>query len=108
MQILYQGAESIIYLDEYDGQEAIIKERIPKKYRIKHLDEQLRKSRTRKEVKLLTEVRKLGIQTPKILHVDEKDCKIVMENDNGTTLKELLKSADVEEAKSVCLQVGKL
>ena len=80
MRILHQGAESIISLTEFDGQEAISKERIAKGYRIKQLDEELRKSRTKKEVKLLTEVRKLGIPTPKIFHVDEKSHKIIMEN----------------------------
>ena len=107
MQILYQGAESKIYLDTFDGQEVIVKERIAKSYRIKQLDEELRKLRTRKEVKLLTEVRKLGIPTPKIFHVDEKNYKIIMENIKGDRLKEYLNSVSSSEIKSVCLQLGK-
>ena len=107
MQILYQGAESRIYLDTFDGHEAIVKERIPKGYRIKQLDEELRKLRTRKEVKLLTEVRKIGIPTPKIFNVDEINHKIIMENIKGNRLKEHLDSVSLEEVKSVCLQLGK-
>lgn len=108
MQVLYQGAESRVYIDTFDGQEVIVKERIAKGYRIKQLDEELRKSRTRKEVKLLTEVRRLGIPTPKILHVDEKNHKIIMENINGERLKEYLNSASLDEVKSICFQLGKL
>jgi len=107
MQLLYQGAESRISLDIFDGQEVIVKERIAKGYRIKQLDEELRKLRTRKEIKLLTEVRKLGIPTPKILHVDEKNHKIVMEFINGDRLKEYLNSICPNEVKSICLKLGK-
>lgn len=107
MQVLYQGAESIIYLDIFDGQEAIVKERIAKNYRINQLDKELRKLRTRKEVKLLTDVRKLGIPTPKIFHVDEENHKIIMENIKGNRLKEHLNSISADDVKSICFQLGK-
>lgn len=107
MQVLYQGAESRIYLDMFDGQEVIVKERIAKGYRIKQLDEELRKLRIRKEVKLLTEVRKLGIPTPKIFHVDEKNHKIIMENVTGKRLKEYLNSISLDEMRKVCIQLGR-
>jgi len=107
MQILYRGAESLIYLDTFDGQEVIVKERVQKNYRIKQLDQKLRKLRTRKEVKLLTDVRKLGIPTPKIFHVDEKNHKIIMENIQGNRLKEHLNSIPTNEVKSICYQLGK-
>lgn len=107
MRILYQGAESKIYLDLFDGQEVLVKERVKKSYRVEQLDEELRKSRTRKEVKLLTDVRKLGIPTPKIFHVDEENHKIMMENIKGERLKEYLNSVSIDEAKSLCLRLGK-
>ncbi len=107
MQILYQGAESLVYLDMFDGEEVVVKERIRKNYRITQLDEQLRKVRTRKEVKLLTEVRKLGIPTPNILNVDESKHKIIMENIKGDRLKEYLNASSSQEVKSVCEQLGK-
>lgn len=108
MQILCQGAESLVYLDTFDGQEVVVKERIAKGYRVKQLDEDLRKLRTRKEVKLLTEVRRLGIPTPKIFNVDEKNHKIIMENIKGKRLKEYLNSVPLDEVKSICFQLGKL
>jgi Kae1-associated kinase Bud32 len=108
MKILYQGAESIVYLDKFQGEEVIVKERVAKKYRIKQLDDGLRKQRTRKEVKLLTEVRALGISTPKILQVDENNHKIVMEKIDGQTLKEYLNSVQINEVKIICVRLGKL
>jgi len=108
MKIIYRGAESLIYEDAFEGQEAIIKERIEKNYRIKQLDDRLRKERTRKEVKLLTEARKVGVLTPKILNVNEKDCKIIMENVSGIRIKEFLNFANDKDIKKICFEIGKL
>ncbi len=107
MQVLYQGAESKVYLDTLDGQDVIVKERISKGYRIKQLDDELRRQRTKKEVKLLTDVRSIGIPTPKILQVDETNCKILMENINGQRLKEHLNSISENDVKSLSIQLGK-
>lgn len=108
MDILYQGAESIIYLSEYDGRKVIVKERVRKEYRIPQLDDELRRTRTRKEVKLLTEVRKLGILTPTIYHVDEKEFKIIMEFIDGVMLKDCLDTVSHEEVRKICFDLGKI
>ena len=106
MEILYRGAESIIYLDEYDDQKVIVKDRIKKGYRIDKIDDELRKSRTKKEVKLLTEARKCGISTPKIFHVDDKNHKIIMEFIGGKRIKELLNSSDENTISTYCHKIG--
>ncbi len=108
MKIIYRGAESLIRLEDFEGQEAIVKERISKNYRLNQLDDKLRKERTRKEVKLLTEARKVGVPTPKILYAGEKDSKIVMENISGTRVKEFLNSASELDDRRVCLEIGRL
>ena len=108
MQIIYRGAEAILYLDEIDGQKVLVKERIKKSYRIPQIDETLRKTRTRKEVKLLTEARKYGVITPKILSVDEKNYKIFMEYIDGQKIKDMLNVADKKTLETVCLEIGKL
>ena len=106
MQIIKCGAEAILYLDEFEGQRVLVKDRIPKKYRIKQIDEKIRKARTKKEVKLLTESRKCGVMTPKILHVDEVANKIIMEFVDGERIKELLNSVDKKTIEKVCLIIG--
>src|SRR3989338_4330956 len=75
MKILKQGAESVIILDK----NRIIKHRIKKGYRIKDIDEKIRKFRTRSEARLLE---KASMNVPKVLNVDENEMKIEMENLN--------------------------
>lgn len=108
MKLIYRGAESLIYLDDYEGEKSIIKERIPKSYRIRQLDDKLRKERTKKEVKLLTEARKIGVSTPRILHVDEKTFKIVMEKIDGTMVRDFLNSSPDKDVERVCFEIGRL
>jgi Kae1-associated kinase Bud32 len=107
MQVLYRGAESILYLGELDGQRVLVKERIKKNYRIQQIDEELRKIRTRKEVKLLSAARSVGVQTPKILEVDEKNHKIIMEYIDGLRVKELLNTSDNKTIEKICFEIGK-
>lgn len=106
MEIIYRGAESVLYLDTWEGQKVLVKERIKKGYRLPQIDEKLRKFRTRKEVKLLTEARKVGVATPKILHVDEKNYKIFMEFIEGKRIKEFLNEASRKDIEKVCFKIG--
>ncbi len=108
MQIIYRGAEAIIYLDNFEGKKVLVKERIEKKYRIKEIDEKLRKLRTRKEVNLLREARSVGVETPQVFFVDEKNHKIIMEFIDGIRIKEFLNSAKKEEIEKICFEIGRL
>ena len=51
-----RGAEAIITKDG----DTVIKDRIPKKYRLPQIDEKLRKSRTRREAKVLTKLQDIN------------------------------------------------
>jgi len=84
MKVLAQGAEAKVYLED----NKIIKERIEKKYRIKELDEFLRKTRTKKEIKLLSDLRRHGLNVPRV--IDYSKFKIVMEFIEGKKLKDVL------------------
>ena len=59
-KIIAQGAEAIIIKKNNE----IIKDRLLKKYRLKELDEAIRKRRTKSEAKLLTKAAEI-INTPK-------------------------------------------
>ena len=108
MQILKRGAEAILYLDNYLEEKVLVKERIKKNYRLKEIDFSLRKSRTRKEVKLLTEARKIGVFTPKIFDVDEKKGKIIMEFVEGILVKDFFNEAKKEEIEKVSFEIGRM
>jgi Kae1-associated kinase Bud32 len=107
MEVIYRGAEAIIYTSKLEGEKVLIKERIKKDYRISQLDEKLRKIRTRHEVRLLRRARECGVPTPKILMVDEKKFKIIMEFISGKRIKELLNYANKKTIKKVCYLIGK-
>lgn len=99
MKILKQGAEAIIYLDG----DKIIKERVKKDYRISEIDDKLRKSRTRQEVKLLNKVE----NAPKVIDFSENDMKIVMDFIDGPLLKDVLDHMDKKKREEICLKIGK-
>ncbi len=107
MEIIKQGAEAILYIDSFEGQKVLVKERIKKSYRIPEIDLKLRKLRTREEVKLLTEARKCGVATPQIINVDEKEFKIFMEYVGDKRVKEILNSSNKDKAKELCFEIGK-
>jgi Kae1-associated kinase Bud32 len=99
MKIIKHGAEAILYLEN----ENLIKDRIKKSYRIPQIDEPLRKDRTKKEVKLINEARRIGIQTPKIFGTKEN--KIIMEFVEGERLKEFFNNSN--ERREVAELLGK-
>lgn len=99
-EIVGRGAEAILYRDG----DKLVKERIKKGYRIKELDEKLRKRRTKREAKILSKARRVGVPTPLVISVE--DYKIVMEFIEGKRLKELLNSLTSEERKEIAREIG--
>src|SRR5580658_1783621 len=65
-----RGAEASIRRVDWLGFAAILKDRDPKSYRPKALDERLRKERTRNEARLLADARRAGVRTPLVYDVD--------------------------------------
>ena len=96
------------------GLAAIVKERGAKGYRPKNLDERLRSERTRTEVRLLVEARRLGVRTPLVYDVDLANHRIVIEELTGPTLRALLEDPSVplealrEAAKGLGQALGRL
>jgi Kae1-associated kinase Bud32 len=84
------GAEATVRAVEWMGLPAMLKEREPKRYRPKALDERLRKERTRTEARLLVDARRLGVRTPMVYDLDLAKHRIVLERLEGPTLKQLL------------------
>ena len=100
-KIIGLGAEALLL--RKDGR--LIKKRIRKGYRYHELDEKLRKTRTRKEAKLLEKASRL-VNVPKIIKSDDETKEIVMDFINGKKLSEALDSFSLEEAKKLCMQLG--
>mgnify|MGYP006301012875 CR=1 FL=1 len=98
---LQQGAEAIISLDENNQ---ILKNRIKKSYRIKKLDEKIRKLRTRNETKII-QLASTKIPVPKILDSNEKTKQIKMEYLEGKKLSENLDIFSLNKQKKICKQI---
>jgi len=116
MELIKQGAEAKIYLAEFGeyfgaellpGERIIIKHRIPKRYRIKEIDERLRKERTVREARVLHRAKEFGVNCPYVYEVDMREMKIAMEFIDGERLKELLERLPMEERLKLCREIGR-
>ncbi len=99
MKIIQQGAEAILYQEK----NKLIKHRIPKSYRIKEIDDKLRKFRTRREGKILE---KASINVPKVFKIDDNNMKIEMEFIPGKLLKDILDDLSISQRNKICKQIG--
>ncbi|MCL2147780.1 MAG: Kae1-associated serine/threonine protein kinase [Methanomassiliicoccaceae archaeon] len=100
-----KGAEADIFATSFLGREALVKVRLPKRYRDAALDDELRSSRTRNEARLMREARRAGVRTPVVYDVDLRESSITMELVEGVTAKERLDS-DPGSAAGVCALIG--
>ncbi|MDP2925583.1 MAG: RIO1 family regulatory kinase/ATPase [Nanoarchaeota archaeon] len=114
-QILAQGAEAVISLVKQssgggrglEGGQIIIKNRIKKSYRIKEIDEKLRKSRTKSEAKIINKLSQV-IPVPKIIMTDNKQ-EIIMNYIKGKKLSDYLEKLDYKEiCKTIAYNLGKM
>ena len=80
-----EGAEAVIYLEK----DIVIKDRVPKKYRIPEIDNKLRTSRTKRELKILDKLKKLGVNVPELIPPSDKT-KLKMSFVKGTKLRDYL------------------
>ena len=98
MHKIAQGAEAKLYLTD----SKIVKDRFKKGYRLKEIDERLRKSRTRREAKIFEKLALLNFPAPRLISTDEKE-KITMEFIDGHKLRDVLEQKDYIK---LCEEVG--
>ena len=103
-EMLDNGAEAVVYLEEgHEGKKVLIKERVPKAYRHKEIDEKIRTERNRTEARLMSEARRSGVSTPIIYDVE--DFKLKMQYIDGIPIKYLITP---EISEKVGELIGKL
>lgn len=98
-KLIQQGAEAKILKQG----SKIIKDRIPKSYRLPDLDEKIRKQRTKRESKILEKASKL-IPVPKIFDSSEKDKTITLEYISGFKLSDYLN--ELKNSLPICKTLG--
>lgn len=100
--LIAKGAESNIVEGKYLGESAVLKNRIPKNYRIPEIDSKIRKSRTKLESKLLSDVKSAGIITPILYDVDLYEKIITMEKIEGEMVKDII----TMESEDLAFRIG--
>ena len=96
-----QGAEAIITIKG----NTVIKQRIPKTYRISEIDIKLRKFRTRSEAKLLQKAQGIA---PEVLDMNDQTMSITMEYLKGDLLKDVLDDFPESQRKKYLHDLGKM
>ena len=106
LMIIRRGAEAEIHLTTWLDRKVISKHRVPKNYRLPELDQTLRVARTKKEAKLISEARRLGVSTPIIYDIDSNEHKIIMEYIDGPRVKDMIPSLNDDERKNMFKFIG--
>jgi len=103
LKLISRGAEANIFCDK----DRVKKERVVKGYRAAELDSHLRKTRTKREAKLISLARRAGVATPFVYDVDNSKTTIEMKNIEGSRVRELIGELESEERSKVCRKIGK-
>ncbi|MBU2561506.1 MAG: Kae1-associated serine/threonine protein kinase [Nanoarchaeota archaeon] len=103
---LAQGAEAIIYSDYT----TVTKHRFEKTYRHPELDSRLRKSRTRREAKILEKLQGMGFPAPRLIEMDDSDMKVHMDHVPGELVKKVIDSLEEKKDEKaylkLCREIG--
>jgi TP53 regulating kinase and related kinases len=105
-KLVKKGAEASLFLADWHNRRAIIKVRIPKRYRPASLDHQIRSYRTVHEPQLMHEAKTAGVATPLIYMVKVPESTIIMQHIEGEQMKTLLNAASKQHRHSLCTEIG--
>lgn len=106
--LIKKGAEASLYLEEWHNRKVVMKRRLPKKYRVSKLDEEIRSYRTIHEPQIIHRAKEAGVPTPTIFMVDIAEATVVMEFINGKQVKQILDDLSAEERRRLCCLIGNL
>jgi Kae1-associated kinase Bud32 len=105
-KIIAQGAEATITF--YKRKNWVFKDRISKSYRIPEIDDKIRKSRTKAEVKLLEKASQIiNVPVPEKNYSQEEHFRITMPFIKGKKLSDNLEDFSLKKQKQILRQIGK-
>ncbi len=107
-EVIALGAEAEIRRAEWWGRDAVIKRRSVKGYRHPIIDMNIRKERTRKEVRLMREARKAGVPVPLIYDVREEETSMTMQFFPGDRVMDCLETGIDLDLPLIGRYIGKL
>ena len=101
-KILDKGAEATIFLDK----NTVTKSREEKLYRLKQIDDKLRKFRTKRESKVLNKLQEIDFPAPKLIDMCDKAMEIRMEMVQGNKLRDVLYKDPLNLGREIGQKIG--
>ena len=105
-RVIYRGAEADLLRGRWCGLDAIFKFRRPFVYRLKVLDDAIRRQRTVREAEMIHDAKRSGVRTPILYFVDARNALIVMQWVKGRRLKEAVSSLTSEGLSRIFAELG--
>ena len=102
MKEIDKGAEATISVEN----NIVIKDRVAKSYRLKEIDEKLRKFRTRREAKVLTKLEELNFPAPKLHDMCDKAMRLRMDMIRGNKLRDVLYQNPIALSEEMGKKIG--
>lgn len=87
-ELIANGAEGLIYLA--NDKNYVKKVRVSKDYRIKEIDIDLRKRRTRQEARILKKLENINFPSPKVFEIDEDNFTLCIEYIQGNKVRDII------------------
>jgi len=106
-ELIGKGAEAELYSAQFLEAEAVVKERVRKRYRVHELDTRLRTERTRHEAKLLHAAKLGGVRCPRMLYAEPERHRLYLERFRGPLLREALSTLAGVNRSFVLAECGK-
>ena len=106
-RLLYKGAEADVVLGDWQGLEAVFKIRKPLTYRLKVLDEAIRRQRTVHEAEMIHLAKNAGVASPFLYNVDIQSSTLVMQFVRGIRVKDLVTSLSGSHLDRVFFEFGR-
>ncbi|HVL87130.1 MAG TPA: bifunctional N(6)-L-threonylcarbamoyladenine synthase/serine/threonine protein kinase [Candidatus Thermoplasmatota archaeon] len=104
--VLAHGAEAQVFRVLYRGRPAVVKRRLPKRYRHPQIDGALRAQRTRTEGRLLAEAKRAGVRTPIVFDIRPEQGELWMEELAAPRLREVLGEASRKDLENLLRSAG--
>lgn len=102
MKLNLKGAEATLTRIK----NGLVKRRLAKTYRVKELDERIRKLRTRSEFKIIKHLSANGVNVPHVFSLNEENFEFELEHLNGVLLRIKLGDVNSKVAANLCEKAG--
>jgi Kae1-associated kinase Bud32 len=106
-RLLYRGAEADLFRGSWEGLDAVFKVRKRLPYRLRELDDAIRRQRTIHESEMIGMAKGAGVSAPHLYFVDPASSTMVMEFVDGDRLKDVVPAMSPDELKSFFRLLGR-